>query len=105
MGTFRQGCIDGFPIVVNNVSVYGRIDNHMSDAMILFIDDEEHIRIADRQTLELVGFAVQTFERAEKALTVLSAQGADVVVCDTRLPGISGLDVTRMRADGTQNCR
>ena len=71
----------------------------MSDAMILFIDDEEHIRIADRQTLELVGFAVQTFERAEKALTVLSAQGADVVVCDIRLPGISGLALLqRVRA-------
>ena len=71
----------------------------MSDAMILFIDDEEHIRISNRQTLELAGFAVQTFERAEQALTVLSAQGAGVVVCDIRLPGISGLELLqRVRA-------
>ena len=71
----------------------------MSEAMILFIDDEEHIRIANRQTLELAGFAVQTFDRAEAALTVLSAQRAGVVVCDIRLPGISGLELLqRVRA-------
>lgn len=71
----------------------------MSDATILFIDDEEHIRIANRQTLELAGFAVQTFERAEQALAVLTAQGAGVVVCDIRLPGISGLELLqRVRA-------
>ena len=67
--------------------------------MILFIDDEEHIRISNRQTLELAGFAVQTFERAEQALTGLSEQGGSVVVCDIRLPGISGLELLqRVRA-------
>ena len=72
----------------------------MSDAMILFIDDEEHIRIANRQTLELAGFEVQTFERAEQALTVLSARLARCVRCDIRLPGMDGLELVAARARG-----
>ena len=32
------------------------------------IDDEEHIRVAASQALDLAGYQVQVFERAEKAL-------------------------------------
>ncbi len=71
----------------------------MTDNKILFIDDEEHIRIANRQTLELASFEVQTFDRAEKALTRLSPQWPGVAVCDIRLPGMDGLSfLARVRA-------
>lgn len=65
---------------------------YMSDPDVLFIDDEEHIRIANRQTLELAGLTVQPCERAEHALPSLSLEWGGVVVCDIRLPGIDGLE-------------
>jgi two-component system C4-dicarboxylate transport response regulator DctD len=59
---------------------------------IFFIDDEQAIRQANAQTLELQGFAVQTFERAKPALALLSREWKGVVVCDIRMPGMDGLD-------------
>ncbi|MCB1857518.1 MAG: sigma-54-dependent Fis family transcriptional regulator [Gammaproteobacteria bacterium] len=58
---------------------------------VIFIDDENHIRIANRQTLELAGFDVQCFSSAEQALPLLSLDWPGVVVCDIRMPGMSGL--------------
>ncbi|MGB5833186.1 MAG: sigma-54 dependent transcriptional regulator [Thiohalocapsa sp.] len=65
----------------------------MSNATILFIDDEEHIRIANRQTLELAGFSVQTLATADKVPTLISTDWFGVVVCDIRLPGMDGLQL------------
>jgi len=58
---------------------------------VLFIDDEKHIRLASQQTLELAGFEVQCFNRAEKALPILSLDWPGVVVCDIKMPGMGGL--------------
>ena len=63
----------------------------MSEGQVLFIDDEEHIRIANRQTLELAGLEVRPFDRAEKALALLGQDWPGVVVSDIRLPGMDGL--------------
>jgi two-component system C4-dicarboxylate transport response regulator DctD len=57
---------------------------------IFFIDDELDIRLANQQTLELAGFGVQLFEKAEDALPLLDDQWAGVVICDIRLPGMDG---------------
>ncbi len=57
---------------------------------IFFIDDELDIRLANQQTLELAGFSVELFERAEDALTEISVDTPGVVVCDIRLPGMDG---------------
>lgn len=58
---------------------------------VLFVDDEKHIRIANRQTLELAGFDVQCFSNAEQILPMLSLEWPGVVVCDIRMPGMDGL--------------
>ncbi len=58
---------------------------------ILFIDDEKHIRLANRQTLELADFAVSCFEDAESALAILQSDWPGVVVCDIRLPQMDGI--------------
>lgn len=65
----------------------------MSEPVILFIDDEEHIRAANRQTLELAGFRVETFEMAEEALPKINDAFHGVVVSDIRLPKMSGTDL------------
>ncbi len=65
----------------------------MSEPVVLFIDDEEHIRAANQQTLDLAGFAVETFEMAEQALPRIDQSFYGVVVCDIRLPKMSGIDL------------
>ena len=60
---------------------------------VYFIDDELDLRLANEQTLELAGFSVQLFEKAEDALPLIDAGVSGVVVSDIRLPGINGLDL------------
>ncbi len=60
---------------------------------IYFIDDELDIRLANEQTLELAGFNVAVFEKAEDALPGIDRQTRGVVISDIRLPGMSGLGV------------
>lgn len=58
---------------------------------VLFIDDEKHIRQANRQTLELADLDVECLESADVALTLLDPDWPGVVVCDIRLPNMDGL--------------
>ncbi len=60
---------------------------------VLFIDDEKHIRQANRQTLELADLDVTCLDRAEKAFDIVSEEWPGIVICDIRLPGISGMDL------------
>ncbi len=60
-------------------------------AKIIFIDDEKHIRMANQQTLELAGFEVQCFSRAEMVLPLLSREWVGVVISDIKMPGMDGL--------------
>lgn len=62
------------------------------NANVIFIDDEKHIRQANRQTLELAEFEVQCEDNAEQALELLSEDWPGVVVCDIRLPKMSGME-------------
>lgn len=61
------------------------------ESQVIFIDDESHIRIGARQTLELADIPVLCFDHAEAALPLLSPEFAGVVVCDIKMPGMSGL--------------
>ena len=65
----------------------------MTETDVYFIDDELDLRLANEQTLELAGFNVALFEKAEDALPELHEQIRGVVVCDIRLPGMSGLEL------------
>jgi two-component system C4-dicarboxylate transport response regulator DctD len=58
---------------------------------ILFIDDEKHIRQANRQTLELADLEVVCEESAENGLAQLNRDWPGIVVCDIRLPGMDGV--------------
>ena len=57
----------------------------------LFIDDEKHIRQANKQTLELANLDVIIEDCAEKGLEILTREWPGVVVCDIRLPQMDGL--------------
>ena len=65
----------------------------------MLIDDEEHIRLAASQALDLAGYQVRVFERAEKALDALDTQWPGPVISDIRMPGIDGMQfLQRARA-------
>ena len=58
---------------------------------VMLIDDEEHIRVAASQALDLAGYKVHAFDRGEKALAVLTADWPGAVISDIRMPGIDGM--------------
>ena len=59
---------------------------------VVFVDDEKHIRQANRQTLELADLDVTCVDCAEKAMPFLSMEWPGVVICDIRLPKMDGLE-------------
>jgi two-component system C4-dicarboxylate transport response regulator DctD len=60
---------------------------------VLFIEDDDAVRQAGAQALELVGLQVQTLDSAEPACRIIGADFPGIVVSDVRLPGMSGLDL------------
>ncbi len=59
---------------------------------VLIVDDERNIRRTVRMVLEGEGYGVEEAASAEEAVARLEDIGADVVLLDVQLPGMSGLD-------------
>jgi CheY-like chemotaxis protein len=64
---------------------------------ILLIDDDAISREVMQMTLEMQGFAVQTAEDGAAALALLGSQTAppEVILMDTQMPGLSGVELVR----------
>ena len=62
---------------------------------IILVDDEEHIRLAAGQALELGGYDVSTYETAEEALSVIDDGWPGILITDINLPGIDGLELMK----------
>ncbi|WP_184718562.1 sigma-54 dependent transcriptional regulator [Caulobacter sp.] len=62
---------------------------------VAFIDDDDILRDANVQTLQLAGFEVAAFASAEAALAALSERFAGVVVSDIRMPRMDGRQLFR----------
>lgn len=60
---------------------------------ILVVDDEATIRLALSRFLRTRGFEVAVAETAAGALEVLAGQRFSLVLCDLRMPGLSGLEL------------
>ena len=61
------------------------------------VDDNEGFRRSTVWCLELGGFEVEAFESAPAQLEALGAgRPPDVVLCDIRMPGMSGLEYLRL---------
>jgi two-component system, NtrC family, C4-dicarboxylate transport response regulator DctD len=65
----------------------------LSELEAVLIEDEQAVRMATAQTLELGGFTVHACASAEEAEPWLQPEFAGVIVTDVRLPGRSGLEV------------
>jgi two-component system C4-dicarboxylate transport response regulator DctD len=62
---------------------------------VLLIDDDEHLRQALAQTLDLAGLYVETLADARGVAARIGADWPGVVVSDIRMPGIDGLELLR----------
>lgn len=61
---------------------------------VLLVDDEPGVLLALKLVLETLGFKIHEFQAPESALEYLrTGQACDLIICDYRMPGISGLGV------------
>ena len=60
---------------------------------VIFIDDDEEVRISGAQTLELEGFEVIALDSAQAALEHISVTWPGIVVSDVKMPTMSGIDL------------
>ncbi|MCB2191273.1 MAG: sigma-54 dependent transcriptional regulator [Deltaproteobacteria bacterium] len=70
-------------------------DTILHKARVAVIDDEPITRREIQRGLAKSLHTVETFEDGESALEVMTAKPFDLVFCDLRLPGMSGMDVVR----------
>lgn len=59
----------------------------------LFVDDEAPIRLVMKNELPRMGHEVTICEDGAQAIEVLSERAFDAVICDLKMPGLSGWDV------------
>jgi two-component system KDP operon response regulator KdpE len=64
-------------------------------ARVLVVDDERHIRRSLQVSLESRGYAVETAETGEQALTAFTNRLPDIAVVDLVMPGMDGVELTR----------
>ncbi len=67
----------------------------MSKTHVLVVDDEELYRRALARILGRAGHEVHTARDGSEALGLLSRQSIDLVLCDVKMPGISGIELVR----------
>ena len=60
---------------------------------ILIVDDEETIRLALRKFLRSRGYEVEIAGSGEQALQILARQSFSLMLCDVRMPGLTGVQV------------
>ncbi len=65
----------------------------MSDQTIIFVEDDDALRFATVQALELAGLTVRAFAGAEAALAALSPDFDGAIVSDIRMPRMDGLQL------------
>ncbi|MFD0915449.1 sigma-54-dependent transcriptional regulator [Pseudahrensia aquimaris] len=67
----------------------------MTSGGIIFIDDEEDLRVAAEQTFDLADLPIRTFTNADAALEILSRDFTGIVISDIRMPGMQGTELMR----------
>src|SRR6185503_15055069 len=77
-------------LAVDHASIISRPD---VPARILVVDDEDTIRLVLAKYLRTRGFEVSTAESGDAALEALAGVRFDLMLCDVRMPGLSGVEI------------
>ena len=75
-----------------------------SPPMLLLVDDDPAVRASLQFSLELEGFAVETFGSGEALVARNSPARHDCLVLDYRLPGIDGLSLLGLLRERGETC-
>ncbi|MDX1320565.1 MAG: response regulator, partial [Oceanospirillum sp.] len=78
---------------MNSDQAAGQAADMLSQLTVLFVDDEENMRISAEQCLQLEDFNVITCNDAKSALKHLKPGYPGILVTDIRMPGMSGLEL------------
>ncbi len=66
---------------------------------VMLVDDDRLVLATLGSGLEQVGYAVQVCASADEARRILAIEAPDILVLDVRMPGDSGLDLSRELRD------
>lgn len=67
----------------------------MNDFSVILIEDDDDLRPALQQALELEGYRVEAFAAAQPVLNRITRDFAGVVISDIRMPGMDGMALLR----------
>lgn len=67
----------------------------MAGAAIYIVDDQESVRSALSEMLNVFGFETETFESADRFLEVFDSGRPACIVADVRMPGTDGIELVR----------
>ena len=70
---------------------------------ILIVDDEETIRLALRKFLRSRGFEVEIAGSGDQALQILARESFSLMLCDVRMPGMTGVQVVPLAREKDEN--
>ena len=70
---------------------------------ILIVDDEETIRLALRKFLRSRGYEVEIAGSGDQALQLLSKDSFALMLCDVRMPGLTGVQVVPLAREKDQD--
>jgi len=60
---------------------------------VLIVEDEASLRSAITAFLQRIGYRVEQADSGERALALLATRGVSAMLCDIRMPGMSGIDL------------
>jgi CheY-like chemotaxis protein len=67
----------------------------MEKGKILVLDDDPVVTLSCKRILGAEGYSISTVEKGENALSKLAKEDFDLLICDIRLPDISGMTVLK----------
>jgi diguanylate cyclase (GGDEF)-like protein len=67
-----------------------------NEASVLIVDDEVGVRDSMQEFIEMAGFTPSIASSAEEAIDLLKSNSIQVVITDIMLPGMGGLELTRL---------
>ncbi|MBL8951909.1 MAG: response regulator [Myxococcaceae bacterium] len=66
---------------------------------VLLVDDEEHVTRALERALRKEGYEISSVNDPREALALLKTQAFDIVISDHLMPGMNGIDFTKLVRD------